>query len=673
MIARYLNSGGGGLQSLVHSPWRLTLALAALIAVAALAVFSLDTPVEAGENPEGQPLFGKCESLKCVDVPVPDGTAERVRGLKAVQISAGSDHAYALTAKGALIGWGFPGNGRLNTPELKVYPGNNGEGDGTRGLTNQEPIKWKQVAAGNLHTCAVTTEGEVYCWGDNSYGQTDIPAGLLSARSNSGMPNPRFLKIVTGGNHTCVLEDETSQAIEGRQIRAGSIVCWGDDTYGQTGSQDPLFGDANPANDDPLPDDDSAGLGGRTADTNGDLGDPDTVGAERVDGEGDPILYVDVTTGTNHTCAVRTTGIVDCWGDDSQGQATVPLRLRTPQHAEIVNGQLEPSGRFHSIEAGDNFTCAINRDGGALCWGSNSHAQEYPPVGEYTQLSAGRWHACALWTFDDDPQRPTTAYGGNVDCWGDNSGRKATPPPTVERRTVSGKTVLLSKLSWTQVSAGGTFSCGIFDPERSTAPELAANQAIFASATDKLEEEGIVECWGIGPAATVPVQDTVARVAKYKLEQQCDFSDDHNEYDVRPTDGWGRIYGLPTEDGAIRFGFKVVQAGPDIWINPQFRFVPSNGNLTVNRWYYSEPMTVWDAVAPGEGISMAGQNCDCGSERVVGRIAVRLLESGRMQLALMTPDGRVMANVPADHDQIPNPAETNKWWATGFIKWYDAP
>ena len=660
MIARYLNSGGGGLQSLVHSPWRLTLALAALIAVAALAVFSLSAPVEAEGAAEGDTLFGICQSMKCSDVPVPDGTAERVRGLQAVQISAGSDHAYALTNRGALIGWGFPGNGRLNTPSLDVYRGN-GEGAGTRGLTDQEPVKWHQVAAGNLHTCAVTTEGEVYCWGDNSYGQTDIPAGLLSENRASGMPNPGFLKIVTGGNHTCVLENEQDDP------PAGSIVCWGDDSYGQTGSLDKKFGDANPANAGPLPNDDSAGLGGRAANTNGDLGRPDTVGPpERA------YMYVDVTTGTNHTCAVRTTGIVDCWGDNSQGQATVPQQLRTPQPAEIDgDGQLRPSGEFHSIEAGDNFTCAINRVGGALCWGSNSHAQEYPPVGEYTQLSAGRWHACALWTFDDDPQRPTTAYGGNVDCWGDNAGDKATPPPTVERRTVSGKTVLLSKLSWNQVSAGGTFSCGIFDPTRSTAPELAANQAIFASATGRVPE-GVVECWGLGPAATVPVRHTVASVAKYKIESVCETGE-HDQYDVRIPDGWGRIYGLPTEDGAIRFGFKVVQAGPDIWIDPQFRFVPSSGNLTVNRWYYSEPMQVSDVAAPGTGAPMAGQNCDCGPKRTIGRIAVRLLESGRMQLALMTPDGRVMANVPSDHDQIPNPAETGKWWSTDFIKWYDAP
>ena len=660
MIARYLNSGGGGLQSLVHSPWRLTLALAALIAVAALAVFSLSAPVEAEGAEEGDTLFGICQSMKCSDVPVPDGTAERVRGLQAVQISAGSDHAYALTAKGALIGWGFPGNGRLNTPSLDVYRGN-GEGAGTRGLTDQKPVKWAQVAAGNLHTCAVTTEGEVYCWGDNSYGQTDIPAGLLSENRDSGMPNPGFLKIVTGGNHTCVLENEQDDP------PAGSIVCWGDDSYGQTGSLDKKFGDANPANAGPLPNDDSAGLGGRAADTNGDLGRPDTVGAPERE-----YMYVDVTTGTNHTCAVRTTGVVDCWGDNSQGQATVPQQLRIPQPAEIDgDGQLRPSGEFHSIEAGDNFTCAINRVGGALCWGSNSHAQEYPPVGEYTQLSAGRWHACALWTFDDDPQRPTTAYGGNVDCWGDNAGDKTTPPPTVERRTVGGKTVLLSKLSWTQVSAGGTFSCGIFDPTRSTAPELAANQAIFASATGTVDE-GVVECWGLGPAATVPVRHTVASVAKYKIESVCETGE-HDQYDVRIPDGWGRIYGLPTEDGAIRFGFKVVQAGPDIWIDPQFRFVPSSGNLTVNRWYYSEPMQVSDVAAPGTGAPMADQNCDCGPKRTIGRIAVRLLESGRMQLALMTEDGRVMANVPSDHDQIPNPAETGKWWSTDFIKWYDAP
>ena len=665
MIARYLNSGGGGLQSLVHSPWRLTLALAALIAVAALAVFSLSAPVEAEGAAEGDTLFGICQSTNCRNVPVQDGVAENVRGLKAVQVSAGSDHAYALTAKGALIGWGVNANGRLNTPSLDVYRGNNGEGAGTRGLTNQKSVKWAQVAAGNVHTCAVTTEGEVYCWGDNSYGQTDIPAGLLSENRDSGMPNPGFLKIVTGGNHTCVLENE--QAATSSVPAAGSIVCWGDDTFGQTGSQDKMFGDANPAHGDPLPDDPSAGLGGTAADTNGDLGPPDTVGApERA------YMYVDVTTGANHTCAVRTTGVVDCWGDNSQGQATVPRQLRTGQPAEIDgDGQLSPSGRFHSIEAGDNFTCAINRAGGALCWGSNRYAQEYPPVGEYTQLSAGRWHACALWTFDDDPQRRPTDFGGNVDCWGHNAGGQSEPPLTVQRRTVRGEAVTLSKLSWTQVSAGGTFSCGIFDPARSTAPELGADQAIFASATGTVDE-GVVECWGLGPAATPPVRHIVASVAKYKVQPLCEPGRP-DQYNVRIPDGWGRIYGLPTEDGAIRFGFKVVQAGPDIWIDPQFRFVPSSGTLTVGRWYYSEMMSVPTTVTPGTGVPMADQNCDCGPRMNVGRIAVRLLESGRMQLALMTEDGRVMANVPSDHDQIPNPAETDKWWSTDFIKWYDAP
>ena len=589
-----------------------------------------------------------------------------MRGLKAVQVSAGSDHAYALTESGALIGWGFRGNGRLSTPSLDVYRGN-GEGSGTRALMPEEhePVKWAQVAAGDMHTCAVTTEGEVYCWGDNRYGQTEIPAGLLSAERDSGMPNPSFLKIVTGGNHTCVLENE--QPKTATTPAAGSIVCWGDGRHGQT----EVEGDANPANDGGvLPNDLAAGLGGTAANTNGDLGDPDSSGTPEA-----KYMYVDVTTGANHTCAVRTSGVVDCWGSDSHGQTDVPRQLSTPNTAEIVDGMLTPSGAFHSIEAGDNFTCAINRAGGALCWGSNSRGQEYPPVGEYTQLSAGRWHACALWTFDDAPQRDSTPFGGNVDCWGHDAGGQSTPPLTVERSTVRGKTVTLSKLSWTQVSAGGTFSCGIFDPVRSTAPELAANQAIFASATGTLEEEGIVECWGTGPAVNVPVRHTVARVAKYKLEEQCDYSGEHDQYDVRIPDGWGRIYGLPTDDGAIRFAFKVVQAGPnnDIWIDPEFRFVPSSGNLTVNRWYYSEPMKVYDAIAPGDGVSMDGQNCDCGSERTVGRIAVRLLESGRMQLALMTADGRVMANVPADHDQIPVPAETGRWWRTAFIKWYDAP
>ncbi len=59
-----------------------------------------------------------------------------------------------------------------------------------------------EVSTGAYHTCAIV-ENKVECWGDNIYGQTDVPNNLM---------NPR--KISSGGTHTCVQDDS-------------GVVCWG--------------------------------------------------------------------------------------------------------------------------------------------------------------------------------------------------------------------------------------------------------------------------------------------------------------------------------------------------------------------------------------------------------------------------------------------------------------
>ena len=717
---------------LAQTQMRMTLALALLVVAVAVAIFSVSAPVEA-EAEDGDVLFGTCipgSGGKTVTDPVCEVVTEvkgvaKVLGLTAVQISAGSDHAYALKADGTLVGWGVSADGRLDTPALDVQRGNDvrtGRDDpavvvigpddrpavdedgqqaaeGNRYLVDQEPVRWSAVAAGNLHTCAITTEGEVYCWGDNSRNQSEIPIGLLGTSADAEIPNPRFTKIVAGGYHTCVLEAETTIDVapmrEGGAdtMPAGSIVCWGDNSSGQAG----VPGDPGAGYSPPLPNDPGAGLGGVAARTNGAIG-----------GDNDKIKYVDVTAGANHTCAVRTTGLVDCWGSDSHGQIRVPMQLQQPQPALIdVSGSLVRSGEFHSIEAGENFTCAINREGGALCWGSNDSAQEYPPAGEYTQLSAGRWHACALSTFDDFPlrevnpeapepaSRVTTTIDGmpvtetislapptNMDCWGQDLGSGRTVPPTgVLRRTDQDALVRISSPRWNQVSAGGTFSCGIFDMGGSAdaPPPANAEQAVRFSATAAVSE-GVVECWGMNPAASVPAPDVIGKYEIIKSTTVCEGGEpaiDPMSAVAQIPDGWGRIHGRVAADGSMEFAFRVVQTGPDIWIDPQFRWVPRDGNLTVGRWYYSEVMTVSAHAdsAPGAEQTVAfGEPvaCDC-QDMMIGRIAVRLLTSGHMQLALMTPDGQVMANVPANHDRIPTPAEPGKWWSTDFIKWYDAP
>jgi hypothetical protein len=60
------------------------------------------------------------------------------------------------------------------------------------------------MSAGGFHTCAVRTDGTVVCWGDNTYGQAIAPLGLTSVT-----------QVTTGDLHTCALKTD------------GTVVCWG--------------------------------------------------------------------------------------------------------------------------------------------------------------------------------------------------------------------------------------------------------------------------------------------------------------------------------------------------------------------------------------------------------------------------------------------------------------
>jgi hypothetical protein len=66
------------------------------------------------------------------------------------------------------------------------------------------------IAAGYYHTAAVQSNGNVRCWGDNSYNQLSVPANL----------GP-IIQIASDGYHTLVLTSTYG------------VKCWGRNTYGQ--------------------------------------------------------------------------------------------------------------------------------------------------------------------------------------------------------------------------------------------------------------------------------------------------------------------------------------------------------------------------------------------------------------------------------------------------------
>jgi len=293
---------------------------------------------------------------------MPAATADAAPS-KASTVSAGYLHTCAVTSKGAARCWGANEYGQL---------GNNSTTDssapvGVYGLGS----KVKNITSGYLHSCALTTNGRVWCWGNNTYGQLGNNSTTNSARPVAVAGLGRGVRAIDAGwFDTC--------AITAR----GAVKCWGNNSYGQLG---------NNTTTSSLTPVQVHGL---------------TRGAKAV------------SASYFHTCAITAKGAAKCWGNNSWGE----LGDNTANESAKPVGVYGLNKRVKQISAGYTSTCAVTTKGAAKCWGSNLYGQlgdnstttTGKPVNVYglgsdiKSVKAGGYHACAL----------TTA--GGVRCWGLN-------------------------------------------------------------------------------------------------------------------------------------------------------------------------------------------------------------------------------------------------------------
>jgi len=239
------------------------------------------------------------------------GRAKTVRGLggHTVRATAGESHTCALSSEGDVRCWGENGSGQL----------------GSGSLVRQRlpsPVvdiaDVTDVSAGGRHTCAVATGGTVECWGANDWKQ--LGNGLRQAQTR-----PRRVEglagaataVAAGDNHTCAL------------MEAGAVECWGANDLGQLGSSGAQTARAEPA---PV-----RGLTGKTT---------------------------AVASGANHTCALTSSGRVRCWGANDSGQLGDGT-FRAHRRPVAVRGLRDAV----AVSAGGDHTCALTKAGALLCWG----------------------------------------------------------------------------------------------------------------------------------------------------------------------------------------------------------------------------------------------------------------------------------------------------------------
>jgi alpha-tubulin suppressor-like RCC1 family protein len=365
-------------------------------------------------------------------------------------VSAGGDHSCALTASGKIYCWGSNALGQLGSAG----------GDALRpravDLTSlpTNARNFKAVSAGGDHTCALTTQGYAYCWG-NGIGSTPAaaplgltysaisvgnfeacalsPLGYAYCWTFGGTPTPvttaplslTFTSISVGFDQKCGVATSTGRA-----------YCWGDNGSGQLGINS---------------------YGSRSRPT-------------ELMGGG---TWYGIDAGKSFTCGVRQAPVISllnpggayCWGAGGSGQVGNALTIGSPKPEVVWD---PPGAALDIVTAGGEHACGIelaaNGHGDAWCWGNNTSGQlggtgpsisvpvqvSGPRV--YKQISAGRDHTCALSRYT----RATNVAGAVatnalIQCWGLNShgqlGNLSTNPSDVPVNAIHPQVKLVMTLA----------------------------------------------------------------------------------------------------------------------------------------------------------------------------------------------------------------------------------
>lgn len=181
------------------------------------------------------------------------------------------------------------------------------------------------IVAGVQHTCTLSSEGLVQCFGKNNVGQLGFSGGSTATPTSVLLGGPA-VEIAAGDSHTCVL------------LASGEVKCFGWNAYGQLGTSDG-FGVPHP--------------------------DPVTV-----DLGTDAVLSI--AAGSNATCAVLETGVVKCWGGNTYGQLGTATNTAVPNPQPAV---VDLGADATAVSIGSTHACAVIASGDVACWGRNDYGE----------------------------------------------------------------------------------------------------------------------------------------------------------------------------------------------------------------------------------------------------------------------------------------------------------
>lgn len=193
--------------------------------------------------------------------------------------------------------------------------------------------------------------------------------------------------------------------------------------------------------------------------------------------------YSSVSAGREHSCAITTLGTLKCWGSNQSGKIGDGTIGRTTTSGSTIEFRktpvvIDPTVSYKSVFAGWQTTCGITKDAVLKCWGNLEGGSEVistprviDPGVTYQQIALSEWTLCGI----------TSA--GVLKCWGDNlngrvgNGSGGSNSPSSNWKIMS-PTIIDTGVTYKDISGNSTNMCGV-------------------------TSTGILKCWGRNSYATL--------------------------------------------------------------------------------------------------------------------------------------------------------------------------
>ena len=329
------------------------------------------------------------------------------------KISSGENHVCGLDEDGFLWCWGINDSGQL------------GIGSSGYKAHASKPVKvnesrWLKVSAGEGHTCGIKEDETLWCWGRNEMGQLgNSNKGWSQNETKPVKIDDNIWKDVTAGEaHTCGIKDD------------GTLWCWGSNYLKQLGDSTKKDRSKPAKSTDgkwkKVYSGDTYTCGTKENNELWCWGLMEQISVNKV--YNDPESYTNLSfkylsAGDHHICGIDDNNSIWCWGEvEHHWDIDGDERFSTTPEINTYPPEQPYEGEWEQVSCGGVFTCGIKEDGTLWCWGANYDSgqlglgyieEELSPVqvgmnNDWMYVSTGNSHACAI-------KQDNTVY-----CWGSN-------------------------------------------------------------------------------------------------------------------------------------------------------------------------------------------------------------------------------------------------------------